>query len=324
MDNPSQEPSNTPLDANSAADAFLDHFTPATADEKTPEALEAEALDELTKPKKPVADVEAEPEIEVEAEAPEDEKVTIEVDGKTIELTKAQIAENHKNGLRQADYTQKTMAAAEARKTAEAETAKTQQERHAYATNLQKMAMQLEGALEQQKQIDWDALITADPVEAMRQQHLLQKRQAAFQETTQQLQAIDAHNQAERAEQLKSFRETQQQELIAKLPTWKDPATFSAESAAIKMYLKTQGFDDAALNNISDHKAVILGRKAMLYDQMMNKATAAAKKVQALPQRVVRAGVGDSNHLDGRSAAMQRLGKSGSVNDAADVFKSFL
>ena len=106
MDTSSETSNTAPLDANSAADAFLDHFSPATADEKTPEALEAEALDELTKPKKPVADVEAEPEIEAEAEAPEDEKITVEVDGKTIELTKAQIAENHKNGLRQADYTQ--------------------------------------------------------------------------------------------------------------------------------------------------------------------------------------------------------------------------
>ena len=280
-------------------------------------------MEELTKPKKLEGDPEAE-DVDPEESALDDEKITVEIDGKMIELTKAQIAESHKNGLRQADYTQKTMAVAEARKAAEAETAKAQTDRHNYATALQRNALQLEAVLEQQKQIDWEALISADPVEAMRQQHLLTKRQEAYQQTQQQLQAIDQQNQAERSQQALAHRETQQQELLAKLPEWKDPVKAAAESTAIKTYLKAQGFDDAALSNINDHRAVIMGRKAMLYDQMMSKATAAAKKIQAIPQKVVRPGVGDSPQLDGRSSAMQRLGKSGSVADAAEVWKTLL
>ena len=322
MDNPSQEPSNAPLNASSAADAFLNLFDAPKEPDKTPEALEAEALDELTK-KQPESE-KPEPEDAVEASEADGETVTIEVDGKTVELTKAELADAYKNGLRQADYTQKTMAAADARKSADAETAKAFQERQAYAGNLQKMAVQLEGVLEQSSKIDWDALISADPVEAMKQQHLLQKRQAAYQDTVQQLQAIDTQTKAEQADQMRQFRQVQQQELLAKLPDWKDESRAKAESAAIKSYLKNQGFDDAAIDNIQDHRAVILGRKAMLYDQMMSKATAAAKKVQALPTRVVRPGVADSQRGDGRSSAMQRLSRSGSVNDAADAFKAFL
>lgn len=318
MDNPSQEPTNAPLDMNTAANAFIDHFT-APTEEKSAEALEAEALAELTK-KQP--DSEAEPPAE-EVEADGD-KITIEVDGKVVELTKAELAESYKNGLRQADYTQKTMAVAEARKTAEAETARTLQERHNYATNLQKVAVQLEGALEQQNQIDWDALISSDPVEAMKQQHLMQKRQAAYQETVNQLRTIEAQTQAEKAEELRAYRDAQQQELIAKLPAWKDPEKATAEAAAIKTFLKSSGYDDAAISGITDHRAVLLARDAMLYRQMMSKAQAAAKKVEALPQKVVRPGVTDSNKSDGRTAAMQRLSKSGSLNDAADAFKAFL
>ena len=319
MDNPSQEPSNAPLDTQSAADAFVNLFDAPPEPDKTPEALEAETLAELTK--KPASAVE---DVEVEVAEPDDSKVTIEVDGKTIELTKAELADAYKNGLRQADYTQKTMAVAEARKTADAETAKATQERNAYAANLHKMAAQLDGALEQQKQIDWDALISADPVEAMKQQHLMQKRQAAFQDTLQQIQTIDAQNQAEKSKQDATYRATQQQELLAKLPDWKDPAKSSAESAAIKAFLQSSGFDEAAINGITDHRAVLLARDAMMYRQMMGKAQAAAKKVQAIPQRVVRPGVAESGKSDGRSAAMQRLSKSGSVNDAADAFKAFL
>lgn len=318
MDNPSQEPSNAPLTVDSAVDAFAQALEPPKVEEQSAEALEAEALAELTKVK------EAEASEQDESADADGEKVTIEVDGKTLELSKAELADAYKNGLRQADYTQKTMAAAEARKAAEAETSKAQQERQTYATNLQKMALQLEGALEQQQKIDWDALISADPVEAMRQQHLLQKRQAALNETVQQLQAIDAQTKAEQAQQMQSYRQEQQKELLAKLPEWKDEAKATAEKAALKTYLKNQGFDDAAIGNISDHRAVLLGRKAMLYDQMMSKATAAAKKVQALPQKVVRPGVGDTPHLDGRSAAMQRLGRTGRVEDAAAAIAHLL
>lgn len=314
MDTPQGEPSNAPLNVDSGANAFNELLTPKEP-EKSEEALEAEALDKVA----------AEAVAEVEAVEPEEEgKVTIEVDGKAVELTKAELAEAYKNGLRQADYTKKTMEAAELRKAAEAETAQARAERQAYAQGLHKNALQLEAVLEQQSNIDWDALIAADPQEALRQQHLLQKRQAAYQQTVLELQKLTQQSQAEQAEQMKAYRYQQQQELLAKLPEWKEPSKAAAEGAAIKSYLKSQGFEDALIDTIQDHRHVIISRKAMLYDQMIAKAQAAAKKVQALPQKVVRPGVGETPHLDGRSSAMQKLSKSGRVEDAASVFASFI
>lgn len=314
MDTPSSESSNEALDINGAQNAFASLFEPVVEVERSPEELEKEAIDELTKSE----------EVEADAEPVVDEKVTIEVDGKTVELTKAELADAYKNGLRQADYTKKTMEVADARKTAEAESSKAKQERAEYANSLYELSAQLKGALEQQNQIDWDALINTDPVEAMKQQHLLQKRQAAYHETQQRLNAIEQQSQAEKEHELSSYRESQQQELLAKLPDWKDPVKAQAEATAIKTYLKTQGFDDSAISNITDHRAVLLARDAMLYRQMMSKAQAAAKKVTELPQRTIRPGVTESNKADGRSVAMQKLSKTGSVDDAASAFKQFL
>lgn len=317
------EPSNTaPLNADSAADAFTNLFNAPAEEQKKPEALEADALEQAAIDA--ARESEADPEKAEEQVEPGDSKVTIEVDGKTVELTKAELADAYKNGLRQADYTKKTMEAAEVRKTAEAETVRARQERDHYAQGLTKNAMQLEAVLEQSKQIDWDALISADPVEAMKQQHLLQKRQAAYQETLQQLQAIDAQTKAEQAEQMNVHRKAQQDQLLAKLPDWKDASKAKAEAAQIREYLQTQGYEAAELDNISDHRAVLLGRKAMKFDQMMDKAKAATKQVQTLPQKVLRPGVGDTPNLDRRSSAMQRLNKTGRVEDAAALFTSFL
>lgn len=317
MDTPSQE-SNGPLNVDGAAQAFSALLSePPEVQEKSADDLEKEVLEDLTAEK-------AEESPEVVEEAPEEDAVTIEVDGKSVTLTKSELADYYKNGLRQADYTKKTMEVAESRKAAEAEIAKAQAERTEYAVNLQKMAVQLEGALQEQQKIDWNSLLESDPVEYLKQQHLYQQRQAAYQQNIQQQQLIQQQFQAESAKQLQSLIQSQQQELLAKLPDWKDPAKAQAEKAALSKYLIEQGFDENAVGNITDHKAVILGRKAMLYDAMMAKANAAAKKVSAAPQRVVRSGVGESPRIDGRSAAMQKLGKSGRVEDAAAVFAQFL
>lgn len=294
-------------------------------DPPEPQDAETKVDTELDPPKKKEGESE-EPEAEPNAaEEGADAPITIEVDGKQITLTKAEVADAYKNGLRQADYTKKTMEAADTRKTADAEIQKVQQERQAFATNLTKMAAQLEGALQQQSNIDWDALLNADPVEYLKQQHLLQQRQAALSQNQQEQQKVAQAFQAEQATQHRSYLATQQQELLAKLPEWKDEAKAKTEREALKTYLKDQGYDDAAINSVSDHKAVLMGRKAMLYDQMMAKAQAAARKVSTLPQKVERPGVAtERNPLDGRNAAMQRHAKSGSIESAAAVFANLL
>lgn len=317
MDTPQASTDNSPLNTDGAAEAFSALLEAPVVEEKSAEDLEKEVVEELTKPEEVSEKVE---------EAPEEagEAITIQVDGKEVTLSKAELADYYKNGLRQSDYTKKTMEAAEQRKAAEAEIAQARQERQTYATNLQKMAAQLEGALQEQQQTNWQQLLDSDPVEYLKQQHLFQQRQAAYQQNLQQQQQLAQIAQAEYANAQAQFIQAQQQELLAKLPDWKDQAKASAEKAALTKYLLDQGFDKTAVGNITDHKAVILGRKAMLYDAMMAKANAAAKKVAAAPQRVVKPGVSENRGFDGRSSAMQRLTKSGSVNDAAAVFAQFI
>lgn len=311
-DTPSEGSGELSLDA--AADAFTALLAPVEA------AEEPKVDTEVDPPKEP--EPEAEPN---QAEEGADAPITVEVDGKQVTLTKEQVAEAYKNGLRQSDYTQKTMAVAEQRKAAEAETQKARAERDAYVQNLQKMTAQLEGAIEQQDKIDWNALLESDPVEFMRQKHLRDTRQAALQKVHQESAEIQKRVQAEQAEAFRTHLQQQQEQLLAKLPEWKNEAKAKSEREALKSYLQEQGYDAKDVDAISDHKAVILGRKAMLYDQMMAKASAAAKKIQNAPTKVVQPGsTTETNPMDGRTRAMQRLAKTGSVDDAAAVFAGIL
>lgn len=304
MDNQATEPSNTPLTTEGAAEVFANLLDPERQSEASaPEVPTELSLDAPTEP------------------ASDDPMVTVRVDGKDIELPLSEL----KNGYqRQADYTRKTQEVAEIRKGATAEQQAAAQERQAYAGNLQKMQVQLEGALEQQQNINWQALIDSDPVEYLKQQHLFQQRQAAYQQNIEQQRQLATLHQAEQAKSYSDHLSTQQQELLAKLPDWKDEGKAAAEKAALRTYLLGQGYDEQAVSSVADARAVVMARKAMLYDQMLAKANTATKRVSNLPSRIERPGAGEPQGLDKRSTAFQRLSKSGRVEDAAAVFSTFI
>lgn len=313
--------STAPLNVNGGADAFAQLLAEpqqeATqeAAEEVVEAEQPEALEEPEQEQEEGAD-EAD-----EAEEEEPQKFTVKVDGKEIEVTLDEL----KNGYqRQSDYTRKTQAAAEQTKQAQAERAQAQQEREKYFGGLQRMQVQLEAALGEQSQIDWNTLIETNPVEALRQQHLQQQRQAAYQQNLAEQNALIEQFQAEQAQAQASYLSEQRDQLLAKLPDWKDETKAAAEKGAISKFLQEQGFSDDDVSAVTDHRHVLIARKAMLYDQLMANAKVQAKKVQEAPQRVVKPGVGAKPGIDGRSSAMKQLQKTGRVEDAAAAFAQLL
>ena len=311
MDNPSPEPSE--LNTDSAALAFaalLDPQEPKREPEKAPDT-ELEVSEEVE-----AAEPKAEPETETD-----DPLVTVKIDGKAVEIKLSEL----KNGYqRQADYTRKTQEVSEAKKTAESETIKAQQERHTYAQNLQTLRYQTEAALQQQQGLDWSALLESDPVEYLKQQRIAQEQQARLSQIHGEQERV-AQQDAQEAQQAKVIQlQDQREQLLAKIPAWKDEAKAKTEKAALRDFLLNEGYDEDTVGTLADSRAVVIARKAMLYDQMVAKASAAAKKVSTLPTKLERPGVGDSQSLDKRSTAFQRLSKSGRVEDAASLFASFI
>lgn len=313
VDTPETAPASTDLEPHEAASLFEKFIDPADdPNDDPPKVEETEPVE---------AEPDDAPEIEAADDAPEVETVTVKIDGKEVEVP---LDELKKGYQRQADYTRKTMEVAESRKAADAEAQKAQAERAEYAQNLQRMQARLEGALQEQQNTDWDALIQSDPVEYLRQKHLAETRQAALHENLAEQQRLATQFEADRQRQQTEHLAQQQEALLAKLPEWKDEAKAKAEQSAIREYLLDQGYGAQEVASVGDARAVVMARKAMLYDRMLAKAQAAAKKVSTMPAKVERPGAGEPQHLDKRSAAYQRLGKSGSVDDAAAVFAGLI
>lgn len=317
MDTPETGPSEA-LSVSQGSEAFealldSDYAEPAEPKEPTqevaPEPAEPEPVD-------PVLDPEP-----TEDPAADAESFTVKIDGKEVKVSKEELLAGYQ---RQSDYTKKTMDVAEARKTAEAETSRARAEREHFAQNLSRNQAVLEGALQEQQKIDWIALIESDPVEALKQQHLFKERQAALQQTYQQQADLHAQAQAEHDQSYRQHILGQREQLLAKVPEWKDEAKMKAGTAEVKAYLLNSGYSEAEIASVHDHRAILNVRKAMLYDKVMANAQAAAKKVAATPQRMERPGGAESVVIDKRGAAFQRLNKSGSVKDAASVFESLL
>lgn len=323
-----QSDSSGALDTNQAASLFASMLDPQpVADKVEPEATAIE-------PEASAEDAQANPDAEAEAQTEDDPTVTVKVDGQDIEVKLSEL-----KGSYQKDKaaSQRFEQAAELRKQADAETQKARQERQTYAQNLQAIAQQAHAALQQQQQIDWDALKQNDPVEFVNQVRLAQERQAVLARSSAELQRVSAVDAQERDAEVLNLLASEGEQLLQAIPDWKDPEKKKAGEIEVFNHLVKLGFDpeqflfkkDASTGRIvnpgiTNHRLVLMARESMLYQQMVAKANAAAKKVRTLPTKVERAGNGQNPGLDRRSSAFQNLSKSGRVEDAAAVFAGLL
>lgn len=253
----------------------------------------------------------------------EADTVTFQVDGKDVTLTKAELAELHKGGLRQQDYTRKTMEAAEQRKTADAEIQKARADRDSYQQQLHAFSLTQEAIIADAQKILTQDLLNSDPVEYLTQQRILQERQANLGAAQQELQRIGAEQQNERHRADHDFLKAQFQTLIEKLPEWKDPEKQKASWTAIEAFMGERGFVAEDGRMVLDARVLLLANDAMKYRNLMKRAAEATQKVAKVPPKVERPGVSNVSPTDGRTAAMKQLAKTGNPRDAAALFAAF-
>lgn len=297
--------------AAAAQNAAAEAATTAGDDETEEQAAERLAREDSGEPN-------------AETKAAEPQKYTIKVDGKDVTLTAEEMADAYKGQMRDKDYRQKTMEAADVRKTADAEIAQARAQRDEYAGKLESFTNQANYEVNALKAQLTDELLHEDPVTYLATQRIVEKRQAELVQAHQELQQISQQRQAEHAEAIRQHLTQQQELLLAKLPEWKDPAKAKAEVTQLKEYLVSQGMTPEE-TDLTDHRAVIIARKAMQYDALMERARSATKKVASAPPKVERPGNAESARPgDGRTTAMKNLQKTGSISDAASALSAFL
>ncbi len=297
-------------------------------EEVVEETEEAEEVEEEAPEEEGQAEEETEEEVEEEEEteivAEEDLKYTIKVDGEEIEVGIDEL----KNGYqRQADYTRKSQALAEQRKETEqiqSERQRLEQERQMYANGLQMLQEQQKSKLQEFENTDWQTLKDDDPYQYILKRDEYRDAQEKVQNVQQQ-QAIIQQEQAEEAQKARAhFVQQEYNRLVEALPEWNDQE--STIKKDVQEYAKSVGFLPEEINQLADHRSVLVIKKAMEYDKLTTKVAPKKKAVKKVP-KVQKSGRGNSKEDTAAEAVKEkraRLRKSGKQDDAASIFYDML
>ena len=244
---------------------------------------------------------------------------SVKVDGKEVEVT---LDELQKGYSRTQDYTRKTQQIAEVRKQTEAELQAVRAEREQYAQLLSALESQVQQVA--QPNIDWDRLYQEDPIEWVRQREVMrdnQEKAAAIQSEKQRLSQL---SQQEQAQFMQQKLQHEQEALLAAIPDWKDAKKAQAEKALLVEFGQKIGFTPEELKSVVDHRAVLMLRKAALYDQMMSKRGNIKPVTNNGPRPAKPGAAGRVSNTTEAVRAQQRVAKTGRVDDAANAIFQLL
>lgn len=251
------------------------------------------------------------------------ETITVEVDGQQVELTREQIAEAYKTGLKQQDLTRETAQVAEQRAAADAEKAQARAERTKYAQQLQ----QILAANQYQDQQDahWTPeTIEADPVGYQLATYAASKRAEQNQLAQAELQKIEQQQAQEQEQENRDYFARQKAALVKANPEWADDTKFKAGLEALEPFMIERGFTRGEGRHVFDARFIGLLQDAKKYHDIVSRAKDTAKAVAKVPPKVAPPGRQPVAPTDGRTVAMKQLKATGSVNDAASALSRLL
>ena len=167
--------------------------------------------------------------------------------------------------------------------------------------------------------IDFDKMYEEDPSGAARLQYQMQKRQRDLEATRQQLQQSQQ-------EEYQKYIQEQEKQMYLKMPEMKDPEKAGAVRSDMKRYLADTGYSQAEVANLTDHRMLLILKDAMAYRKLQATKPGLAKKVSNAP-KVVKSGTAKTKSEKfaiKRNEGIKRLKKSGSLRDAAAIFRQNL
>ena len=244
---------------------------------------------------------------------------SVKVDGKEVEVT---LEELQKGYSRTQDYTRKTQQIAEARKQTEAELQAVRAEREQYAQLLGALEAQVQQAT--QPNIDWDTLYREDPIEYVRQREVMRENKEKAEAIQSEQQRLAFLSQQEQAQLMQQKLQQEQEALLAAIPDWKDAKKAQAEKALLVEFGQKIGFTPEELKSVVDHRAVLMLRKAALYDQMMSKRGNIKPVTNNGPRPAKPGAAGRVSSSTESVRAQQRVAKTGRVDDAANAIFQLL
>jgi hypothetical protein len=179
-------------------------------------------------------------------------------------------------------------------------------------------AKAIEAELVKYQSVDWNGLYDSDPVQAVKLDRQMRDLQSKYQDAHTEVGRAASYIQEQQTHSQQATLENERQALLKALPQWSDEAISSKEKQAISADLKARGYADKDIQGLSDHKAVLLARDAMLYRQMKATNTTTEKQVRSAP-KIIKPGSPQSNRsLNAVQKIKSEVRSSGSKQSVMD------
>jgi hypothetical protein len=264
-------------------------------------------------PEEPVeAAEEDEQEIEAapEEDKPEDEPEYVEIthNGKPVKLTLDEVLEHASKGF---DYTQKTQQLADQRKQIEQLAQNVQQQYQLQQATIQETAKlySMDSALQNYQNVNWDAWMDQDPIEASKGWQKFQMLKSQRDETATSIQQAQAKTQYMTQSQLQQQLAEGAKQLASEIKGW------SPELAtALKTNGLEYGFTDSELDQVYDPRMVKVLHDAYQWRQLQAKKPEVQKRVNLAPKSPKPSGKVESESQN-RTVLLKKL-KSGRTESA--------
>lgn len=221
---------------------------------------------------------EGEEESEEEDTKPDDDDPEFEIEhgGKKLKLKKSELVAGY---MMEADYRRKTAELGEQRRKAEELMQAVTQERQQYVNQLTTALQVIQSEL-QEDQEALNELAQSNPAEYIARLQKANAKAQKYQQIEQARQALLKQQQEAEAKAQAEFAKRERQVLLEKLPSWRDEKRAVAEQKVIANYLLDIGYTADELNELIDHRALLVARDAALY-----RASKQAKQKQHKPHR---------------------------------------
>lgn len=297
------------VEANDIEDQDLDGFD--NLDDAADALLDDEPDDE-----EPTEETEPddEPEAETEDEESDTGDAIVELpDGET--LTLSEIADLKANGLRAADYTHKTTELAREREAAKAiETQYAERLQYAEST-LQNISGFVEGLIPPPPPIE---LAQADPGAYTQQKAIRDAAIAELQKLTEIGEGVKAHRAGVSEADMTAYRERERAALVKAMPHLSDPVKRQAFDKVVADTAQQFGFTADEIAQTADHRILQMVHYARMGKRSEANRNNAKRRVQTPATGKAKPAQMSAQQSQNRNA-MQRLSKSGSINDAMEI-----
>ena len=296
-----------------------------STEETQDEPLEEEVLEDESEEDESEEEESEEDEVEEEPEV-----YAVKVDGEELEVSLEELVQGYS---RHSDYTRKTQELASQRDQMAqmqqqwaSEISQAQAERQQYMEAIGQFVQQSMVGLEQYASVDWESLREEDPIAFVTKKEEFRDAQERVRQAQAQ-QGVEAEKQKQEFAKIKQMAlQEEHKKLVAAVPEWNEPEKRGELARELSSYALSQGFKQEELQELIDHRSLIVLMKAQKYDALQN-SDVKAKKIKNKP-KVIRAGKGTNKKSDTakakRIASMKRLKESGHVDDSVSLFEDFV